>query len=471
MMCAAETAKFNVDAKPFEMHVDVAPFVPSAAAAVAAGEGDGPLVASAAVAAKDADDDLLGAAFVGLDAGGDAGPQPQEEEDAAAAEQQQPPFEPPDDALKDRIVKQVEFYFSDVNLTKDAFLLKHVKRNKEGLVSLKLIASFKKVKALTKDWRAVAYSLRTSDKLVVNAAGSKVGRREPLPPYDESTPTRTVIAMNLPLERPSVEAVAELFGKCGEIALIRILRPQSQIPPDLKQFTAKHPGLGACVCAVIEFVTVEGAQRAVHDMGGMNNDWRSMHVVEMAKGTNLVGANGCPAAPPKGGGKETNGIGSKEGHHPGDMADNKRPTKGKRIGANNGPTNGNKKGQQTRPGNSSFSLSEGSSPEEIQSPRGRRKAHSVSLDCDDAMSISPSSSAGNSPWVQRRRLAAKESGQSPLVGGSNAPVMLPEGVLRMPRGPDGTQGFHYPRTLVGSNSNAVNVATVLTVESIALVAH
>ena len=58
---------------------------------------------------------------------------------------------PPDEELKNKIIKQVEFYFSDANITKDAFLLKHVRRNKEGYVSLKLITSFKKVKSLSKD--------------------------------------------------------------------------------------------------------------------------------------------------------------------------------------------------------------------------------------------------------------------------------------------------------------------------------
>ena len=54
-----------------------------------------------------------------------------------------------------KIVIQVEFYFSDANICKDKFLLKHVKRNKEGYVSLKLISSFKRIKHLTKDWRQV----------------------------------------------------------------------------------------------------------------------------------------------------------------------------------------------------------------------------------------------------------------------------------------------------------------------------
>lgn len=51
----------------------------------------------------------------------------------------------PDLQLVRRIVSQVEFYLSDDNLAKDAFLLKHVQKNKMGFVSIKLLTSFKKV--------------------------------------------------------------------------------------------------------------------------------------------------------------------------------------------------------------------------------------------------------------------------------------------------------------------------------------
>ena len=59
-------------------------------------------------------------------------------------------MEPPSEDLIKKIVDQVEFYFSDENILKDAFLLKHVRRNKQGFVSLKLITSFKRIKSLTK---------------------------------------------------------------------------------------------------------------------------------------------------------------------------------------------------------------------------------------------------------------------------------------------------------------------------------
>lgn len=175
----------------------------------------------------------------------------------------EPPFTPPSDELADKIVQQVEFYFSDANITKDAFLLKHVKRNKEGYVSLKLISSFKRVKHLTKDWRVVAHALSRSQKLEINEAGTKLRRVDPLPQYDETTPSRTVVAVHMPIEKPTIENVAELFKSCGEIALIRILRPGNPIPADVRQFINKNPSLAGMVCALVEFVESESARNAI----------------------------------------------------------------------------------------------------------------------------------------------------------------------------------------------------------------
>lgn len=179
-----------------------------------------------------------------------------------------PPFVTPDEETTKRILDQVEFYFSDANIVKDAFLLKHVRRNKEGYVSLKLISSFKRVKHLAKDWRAVAHAISKSEKLEVNESGTKLRRKEPLPVYDQTTPSRTVVAINLAEEKPvTIETVAELFRGCGEIALIRVLRPGNPIPSDVRHFVNKHPEMGGNVSALIEFVRTESAHNA------MSKDW------------------------------------------------------------------------------------------------------------------------------------------------------------------------------------------------------
>lgn len=56
-------------------------------------------------------------------------------------------WKPPDPELIQKLVSQIEYYLSDENLEHDAFLLKHVRRNKLGFVSVKLLTSFKKVTA------------------------------------------------------------------------------------------------------------------------------------------------------------------------------------------------------------------------------------------------------------------------------------------------------------------------------------
>ena len=172
-------------------------------------------------------------------------------------------FEIPDDEMCEKIVEQVEYYFSNDSILKDAFLLKHVRRNKEGFVSLKLVSSFKRVRQLTKDWRSVGYAIKQkSEKIELNDLNTKIRRLEPLPNHDETTPSRTVVATALPYDKYTVENVSELFKKCGEISLIRILRPGGPIPADVRQFINKHPELQQNECALVEFTESSAARKA-----------------------------------------------------------------------------------------------------------------------------------------------------------------------------------------------------------------
>ncbi|XP_017599283.1 PREDICTED: la-related protein 6-like [Corvus brachyrhynchos] len=128
----------------------------------------------------------------------------------------------PDPQLVRRIVAQVEFYLSDENLAKDAFLLKHVQKNKLGFVSIKLLTSFKKVKYLTRDWRLTLYALKFSALLEVNKEGTKVRRRLPVPEYLLSVPpSKLLLAWELqPLDPGGTKGFGSTFGR-GELVLRR----------------------------------------------------------------------------------------------------------------------------------------------------------------------------------------------------------------------------------------------------------
>lgn len=110
----------------------------------------------------------------------------------------------------------------------------------------------------------------------MNDLKNKVRRIDPLPEYDETTPSRTVMALDVPLDRPTIESVAELFSSCGEITLVRILRPGNPVPADVRPFVSKHPEMTTKVCALIEFECTEFAMAAVESLN--NNEEGKMKV-------------------------------------------------------------------------------------------------------------------------------------------------------------------------------------------------
>ncbi|NWI69064.1 LARP6 protein, partial [Todus mexicanus] len=175
----------------------------------------------------------------------------------------------PDPKLVRSIVSQVEFYLSDENLAKDAFLLKHVQKNKMGFVSIKLLTSFKKVKYLTRDWRLTLYALQFSELLEVNEEGTKVRRRVPIPEALLSNPpSKLLLAWELlsqeqdlmpPLQKCFLETITRMFSPFGAITSIRILRPGRKLPSDVRKYAACFPELLSKCCALVEYESLESA--------------------------------------------------------------------------------------------------------------------------------------------------------------------------------------------------------------------
>ncbi|CAL1366643.1 unnamed protein product [Linum trigynum] len=76
--------------------------------------------------------------------------------------------------LKDHVVKQVEYYFSDQNLQTDSFLVSLM--DEHGWVSISAIADFKRLKRMTTDISLILDALQSSNAVEVQA--DKVRKRE-----------------------------------------------------------------------------------------------------------------------------------------------------------------------------------------------------------------------------------------------------------------------------------------------------
>lgn len=178
-----------------------------------------------------------------------------------------------DPELRERIMKQVEWYFSDENLLKDSFLMKHINRNKQGYVSLKLVASLRKVKTLTKDWQAVLVSVRDSSSLALNDEGTKIRRIAPAPKVDYSHVSRTIIITNYPNSDPTIHDIEKQFGRFGDVTLVRMLHPGRAIPLDVKPCKEQFPSLGKELCILVEYESEDGAKVAFRKFNNQQS-WR-----------------------------------------------------------------------------------------------------------------------------------------------------------------------------------------------------
>ncbi|KAL1337828.1 hypothetical protein HN51_032525 [Arachis hypogaea] len=167
-----------------------------------------------------------------------------------------------DEQTSKKVIRQVEFYFSDSNLPTDNFMRKTVSESEDGMVSLALLCSFNRmrkhlnlgdVKAdeISKDTvAAVAQALRSSSSLKISEDGKKVGRTTELPKPEEvieQVEGRTVAAS--PFEyNLKMEDVEAFFGQHAKVNSVRLPRHVGD-----KRFF--------CGTALIEFSSEEDVEK------------------------------------------------------------------------------------------------------------------------------------------------------------------------------------------------------------------
>lgn len=107
------------------------------------------------------------------------------EEDAPASSTEEASASVNVSKLEGSIIRQLEYYFGDANLTRDKFLIEQISKN-EGWVPLDVLLTFKRLKALSDDKKVIVDAIEKSDEGLIEISEDRDKlRRHPERPVPE----------------------------------------------------------------------------------------------------------------------------------------------------------------------------------------------------------------------------------------------------------------------------------------------
>ncbi|KAM3605092.1 uncharacterized protein V6R79_020514 [Siganus canaliculatus] len=317
-----------------------------------------------------------------------------------------------------KIKSQLEDLFCDSHLAEDGFLLKHVQRNKQGYVSLKLLTSLKKIRVLTTDWHMTLAGAEHSQVLELNEERTKVRRKQLLPEWLQYSPTTKALLVWNITEEETVEngapqgaqhrsltgSILQKFSVHGSIASVWIVHPGQELPKKLQCYGKRCKILGQHLCAVVTFDHLEAVREAF-----------AVLKAEEEEKSNGEGMHVTP-------------LGFQLRHHiPKDTPSEE--------------THQEKHGKQQE---NPCKASEDWIQEKLPSPDVCKLQEHMQKNSINCGSGDWKRESSQSPWVLKRKSAVSALNQK-VAGHLNAPYLVHR-VLRQPFGPDGTKGFHGRRS-------------------------
>lgn len=201
-----------------------------------------------------------------------------------------------------KVMTVIEEILANDNIRKNNFLAKLFEepisqKDQRPEILVKRVAGFKRVKAITTEFKVVQAAMGMSKMFDLGSDGLSAFRIMPLPQLgssgdytnenikeqqqnliksesvnskDQQRVVKKVLAINFAPSDFTIEKMTTVFEKIGEIAQIILIRPNRKVPEFLSEYAQWVPDLGTKPCAVIDFENQEAAQNACREINLSN---------------------------------------------------------------------------------------------------------------------------------------------------------------------------------------------------------
>lgn len=129
-----------------------------------------------------------------------------------------------------QLLKQIDFYFSDANLSRDKFIQRHLSLN-SGSFDISTLLSFNRVKSFTTCPDMVARVVESSETLVLDpVTRSSFSRCVPFIPTSREDWSKSVHVSGITVQENVIDSVQQVLqDRFGQVTFVQVLRDEERL--------------------------------------------------------------------------------------------------------------------------------------------------------------------------------------------------------------------------------------------------
>ena len=122
--------------------------------------------------------------------------------------------------LSAKLKQQIEFYFSDSNFKRDAFMKGKAENDPEGYIAIETLLTFNRLKSISEDASLIAKAVEDSEVVTVSEDKTKIKRTHALTDYENKPRMLYIKGYPVDDEDVNIDSIKDRFSEYGQVLMV-----------------------------------------------------------------------------------------------------------------------------------------------------------------------------------------------------------------------------------------------------------